>query len=125
MLSSSSFVVVENMHIAQNDANGTGGGKLPIVLKKVKSLMECVYQGQVEGLVLFCFSVPKWLAPSFVVRGTNKRLFDLLRYPREIRGTGLWKNIQASGCKGVLSTNVCRILVGNAGYDLETSLTSS
>ncbi len=41
------FVVVENMHLARNDANGTGGRKIPIVLKKVKSLMRCVYQGQV------------------------------------------------------------------------------
>ncbi len=48
MLSFSSVVVVENMHLARNDANGTGGGKIAIVVKKVKSLMECVYQGQVE-----------------------------------------------------------------------------
>ncbi len=69
------------------------------------------------GLVLFCFSVPTCFAPLCVVRGTNKRLFDLLRYPREIGCTVLWKNIQARECKGVLSANVCRILVGNSGYD--------
>ncbi len=47
MLSFSSVVVVENMHLARNNANGTGGGNIPMVLKKVKSLMECAYQGQV------------------------------------------------------------------------------
>ncbi len=56
------------MHLDRNDANGFSlvrkernggrGGKIPIVLKKVKALMECAYQGQV-----FVFQCPQALHP--------------------------------------------------------------
>ncbi len=59
--------VVENVHLDRNGANGMRLSRTGV-----------------------CFSVPTSFAHSCIVGGTNKRLVDLLRYPREIRCTVLF-----------------------------------